>query len=68
MLLPNEEPKPVTAALITDAVAVKEYLTKAGVKSLELAKLPWEKPEEIVESVVKLHGATLASYRNSGLG
>ena len=61
------EPGKLTAK-ITDAAKVKAYLQKAGVKSAEINKLAWGKPDDIIGSVVKLHGATLADYRAGGLG
>ena len=63
------DPKPVEfATKVTDAVAVKAYLTaKTGVKVTELTKLLWSKPEDIIESAVKLHGAKIEDYRAGGL-
>lgn len=61
--------KPVDiTAKVTDAAKVKTYLQSAGVKLSDMNKLAWGKPDEIIESVVKLHGASLENYRAGGLG
>ncbi len=64
-----DEPKATTAAQVTDAVPVKAYLVaKTGIKTADLAKESWTKPEEIISNAVKAHGGTLAGYKASGLG
>lgn len=64
------DPKPTdTAAKIADPTPVKAYLTTyTKVKAADLSKQVWTKPDDIIGAVVKLHGATMESYRNSGLG
>jgi hypothetical protein len=63
------DPKPVTAAKTTDAVSVKAYLeTRTKIKTADISKQVWAKPEDIIASTVKLHGGTLEGYKNSGLG
>jgi len=64
------DPKPTdTAAQVADPTPVKAYLTTyTKVKAADLAKETWTKPDDIIGAAVKLHGATMESYRNSGLG
>ena len=53
---------------VEDAKKVKDYLKSKGHKQTDIDKQKWSKADDIVESVVKLHGATLESYRGCGLG
>ena len=51
-----------------DAKKVKAYLQGKGHTKAKLDKLKWTKADEIIESVVKLHGKILTEYRQGGLG
>ena len=67
--LKDEKSQVTTAAKVTDPIPVKAYLiAKTGVKSADLSKQVWEKPEDIIGNAVKAHGGTIENYRNSGLG
>lgn len=73
--MPTLKDEPVDVGTLAEAVQVKDpevvkaYLTTyTKVKVADLAKEVWVKPEDIIGAAVKAHGATLESYRNSGLG
>lgn len=51
-----------------DGAKVKDYLQAKGYKKADLDKQKWTKAEDIISSVVKLHGRTWEEYKASGLG
>jgi len=56
------------AAKVTDAKQVQDYLKAKGMTTAQVSKEKWASPEEIIESVVKLHGQTMENYWQGGLG
>jgi hypothetical protein len=58
----------VKPAKVTDAKQVQDYLKAKGLTTAQVSKEKWVSPEEIIESVVKLHGQTMENYRQGGLG
>jgi hypothetical protein len=65
----SEEIKPIAMKVkIEDAKKVKDYLKTKGMKAADVDKEKWDTAEDIIESVVKLHGGTLEAYRQGGLG
>ena len=67
-LLEDKPVDPATPAVIgVSAVEAKAFLGKT-MTTADINKQVWTTPEKSVEAVVKLHGATLADYKGSGLG
>jgi hypothetical protein len=51
-----------------DSKKVKDYLKAKGVKQSDLDKKKWSTSDEIIQSVVELHGGKMDAYRSGGLG
>lgn len=66
--MPKEKPiENKVMAKQTNAKKVKDYLKSKGMSTAKLNKEKWTTPDEIIESVVKLHGGMMEAYRGGGL-
>jgi hypothetical protein len=72
VIVVKDDPKPkVTTAAkvdVKDAKKVQDYLKAKGMAQAKVSKQKWTSPDDIIESVVRLHNGTLEAYRQGGLG